>query len=265
MTAVRIGLKRTLGHAASARLANGLTLLIYHRVGGGTPDERDLRTDVFEEQLDLLASQHRVLHLDTALDELCAGNYTPKIVVTFDDGFTDVHERALPLMADRGLPFTLYLATAYVGGQMHWDGSTASAPGPALSWAQLGELLASGLCTVGNHTHTHARPERLTSGELDRCTAEIEDHLGFTPRHFAYTWGIAVPAMEPALRRRFRSAALGVIGRNYPGDDLHRLRRVPVRQSDPLDFFTAKFAGRLVPERAYHGIVRMAKRARLRP
>ena len=265
MTTARIGVKRTIGRAASARPANGLTLLIYHRVGGGTPDERDLPTDEFEDQLDLLAGQHRVLHLDAALDELSAGNDTPKVVVTFDDGFADVHATALPLMADRGLPFTLYLATAYVGGQMHWDGSTASAPGPALSWVQLGELVASGLCTLGNHTHTHARPERLSLDELDRCTAGIEERLGVTPRHFAYTWGIPVPAIEPALRQRFRSAATAKVGRNHPGTDLHRLRRVPVRQTDPSAFFAAKLTGRLWPERTYAGVVKVAKRAGMRP
>ena len=265
MRSARIGTKRALGQAASARRAKGLTLLIYHRVGGGTPDERDLPAELFTAQLDHLRDHHRVVHLDTGLDELAAGDDTPKVVVTFDDGFADVHSPALPLLVERELPFTLYLATAYVGGRMHWDGSTASAPGPALSWDQLGELAASGLCTVGNHTHTHARPERLTLDELDRCTAEIEDHLGVTPRHFAYTWGIPVPAMESALGQRFRSAATAEVGRNHPNTDMHHLRRVPVRQTDPPAFFAAKLTGRLWPERTYAGVVKVAKRAGVRP
>ena len=261
---LRRTLKRGLSLAGGRdTAAAGATLLIYHRIAGGTRDERDVGLDAFERQLDVLSTR-RVTTLDTALDELAAGDASPKVVLTFDDGFADVHRTAWPLLEERRLPFTLYLATAYVGGRMHWDGSTASAPGPALTWAQLRDLQASGLCTIGNHTHAHVRPERLTTTELDRCTAAVEDHLGVTPTHFAYPWGVRVAALEPELRARFRSAATGELGRNLPGCDPLRLRRVPVRQTDPIDFFAAKLTGRLVPERAYAAIVGTAKRARPR-
>lgn len=250
--------------AWSVRPAAGTTLLIYHRVGGGTADERDVRVPAFRRQLELLAGQ-RVVALDTALDELAAGDDSPKIVLTFDDGFADVYTAALPLLAEFRLPFTLYLATGYVGGDMHWDGSTATAPGPALTWPQVEELAASPWCTLGNHTHRHVRPEALSESELDRCTRAMQARLGITPRHFAYTWGVPVPRMRPALRARFRSAATGRLGRNHPGTDPMALRRVPVRQTDPERFFAAKLYGRLLPERAYATVVGAAKAAGLRP
>jgi hypothetical protein len=236
----------------------GATLLIYHRVGGGSPDERDLAPDEFRRQLDVLAD-HEVVHLDTALDRLHAGDPRPSVVLTFDDGFADVHEHAWPLLRERRIPFTVYLATAFVGGVMHWDGSTAKAAGPALSWQQLGEMQASGLMTLGNHTHRHARPELLTTEELDSCSAEIETRLGVPPDHFAYPWGIPVPSMEAALGSRFRSACTGQLGRNLPGADPVLLRRLPVRRTDPIGFFSAKLRGRLGAERTYAGMVRGAK------
>lgn len=243
--------------------APGLTTLIYHRVGGGTPDERDLPTAAFAAQMAMLR-RHRVVSLDEALDELEAGDDRQKVVITFDDGFADVATDALPILEDHGLPFTLYVATGYIGGLMHWDGSTAKAPGPALSWDQLQQVAASPLCTIGNHTHMHVRPERLTEEELDACTAALQDHLGVTPRHFAYTWGIPVPAMEGTLRQRFRSAVTGELGRDLPGADPIRLHRIPVRGSDPLGFVEAKVTGGLLPERAYAGIVAAAKAVGLR-
>lgn len=260
--APRRAVKHALARAASQRPAPGLTVLIYHRVGGGTPDERDVPADAFRQQMDLLA-RHRVVALDTALDELAAGDDRPKIALTFDDGFADVHRHAWPVLAERGLPFTVYLASGYVGGELHWEGSTAAVPGPALSWDQLAELVGSGLCTVGNHTHRHPRPEDVVEEDLDACTDAIESHLGLTPRHFAYPWGTAVTRLEPALRSRFRSAATGEVGRNRSDDDFHRLRRVPVRGSDPLGFVAAKLTGRLVPEHAYGLAVAAGKRAGL--
>jgi hypothetical protein len=40
-----------------------------------------------------------------------------------------------------------------------------------------------------------------------------------------------------------------------------RLRRVPVRRTDPLEFFQAKLTGQLLPERAYGALVTTAKKA----
>ncbi|HUG84211.1 MAG TPA: polysaccharide deacetylase family protein [Euzebya sp.] len=242
--------------------AAGLTTLIYHRIGGDTPDERDCATADFAAHCEVLA-RHRVVPLDQALAELADGDDRPKVVLTFDDGFADVESTALPLLRHHGLPFTLYVATAYVGGLMHWDGSTAKAPGPALTWAQLETLALEPLCTIGNHTHTHARPEKLTVEELEACTDALQRHLGVAPRHFAYTWGIGVPAMEGHLRVRFASAVTGRLGRDHPGADPIHLHRVPVRQTDPIDFFQAKLTGRLLPERSYAAIVAAAKRVGL--
>ena len=136
---------------------------------------------------------------------------------------------------------------------MQWEGATAKETGaPGLSWEQLAEMVASGLCTVGNHTHRHVRPEVLDEAELDSCTAEVEQHLGVTPRHFAYTWGVPVPRMERRSSARFRSAATGTLGRNLPGEDPMRLRRVPVRQSDPDAVSSRRSStGDLGPERVY--------------
>ena len=257
---VRSSLKRQLARASFGR-SEGVSVLIYHRVGGGSSDERDTAPHSFACQMDMVA-EHGVVSLDGALDRLTAGDPSPGVVLTFDDGFADVHAHAWPLLLERRLPFTVYVASAHVGGTMHWEGSTAHSPGPALDWDQLAEMVDSGLCTVGNHTHSHARPDDLTTEELDWCSEAVERYLGARarPRHFAYTWGVEVPGMRPALAERFRSVATARLGRNLPGCDFLSLRRIPVRRSDPAEFFAAKLAGNLLPERAYELTVKAAKR-----
>ena len=265
------GLRRSLKHGLAAvslpldgrRPASGATLLTYHRVGGGTPDERDLPTAEFEEQVEEL-TRHRVVPLDTALDALDSGDDSPAVVLTFDDGFDDVYTTAYPLLREAGLPFTLYVTTAYLGGTMHWPGSTSQHPGPALTWEQLEELAVDPLVTIGNHTHTHALPEKLSVEELDRCSELLDHHLGVTPEHYCFTWGVPVPGAVPLLAARFRSAATGIAGRNQPATDRLLLHRVPVRGTDPLPFFRAKLRGGLGAERAYERIVGAAKSAGLR-
>lgn len=256
----RASAKQWLSRLPQSGAATGVTALIYHRVGGGSRDERDIAASAFEAQLDVLAD-HRVVSIDEALDGLGRGDHSPKVVLTFDDGFRDLYDNGFPLLRERGLPFTLYLTTGYVGGVMHWEGSTAhDTDASAIGWEQLEDMLESGLATIGNHTHSHVRPEQLSVDELDRCSEQVTQRLGVVPAHFAYTWGVPVPALEASLRERFRSAATGKLGRNLPTTDLMRLHRVPVRGSDPLDFFAAKLAGHLLPERVYACIVAAAKR-----
>ena len=257
-------LKQTLAVVAGDRATSGASLLIYHRVGGGTSDELDLPLGSFARQLEVLDG-HDVLSLDAALDRLDVGDTRPCVVLTFDDGFEDVYANAWPLLRDRRLPFTVYLASGLVSRPMVWEGSTATGTGGrGMSWSQLAEMLDSGLCTIGNHTHRHVRPEVLSEADIDECNAAVERHLGVAPTHFTYPWGIPVPHIEPALRARFRSASTGELGRNLPGADHIRLLRVPVRQSDPDAFFAAKLVGDLWPERVYSGVVRLGKAVGLR-
>lgn len=253
-------LKRALALGRSHAPARGLTILTYHRVGGGSPDELDVDVESFRRQVEILA-EHRVVPLDTALDELEAGDDSPKVVLTFDDGFEDVHRNAWPLLRDLGLPLTLYLATAYVDRPMVWEGARGSGTGRGLTWEQVADMTASGLVTVGAHTHRHTRPDHIGLEDLLWCDHAIEEHLGVRPEHFAWPWGLVGAAAEPHVRERYRSAVTGEVGRNQPGVDPFRLRRVPVRASDPPEFFEAKLTGHLLPERAYGAVVDVAKAA----
>lgn len=259
----RTGLKRWLARVPDNASARGASILIYHRIGGDSGDEMDTPSGQFAEQLDALAG-HDVLALDDALDRLERGDERPSIVLTFDDGFADVYANAWPLLRERDMPFTVYVAGGLIGGRMRWEGSIGSSQGaPAVTWEELAEMQDSGLCTVGNHTFSHAPPDVVDETELDRCSDEIHARLGDPPRHFAWTWGVEVPALRPAIERRFRSAVTGSLGRNEPGHDPLCLARIPVRRTDPLPFFVAKLRGRLVAERTYARVVSIVKRSRV--
>lgn len=261
---LRTHLKRGLALAPEPRARAGTTVLIYHRVGGGSRDELDVPVDSFEAQLDVLVSQP-VVPLGDAVSSIETGQASRAVVISFDDGFREVYENAWPRLRERRLPFTVYLASGYVGRTMRWEGSTARDRGAVgLTWTQLDEMVSTGLCTVGNHTHTHVRPELLTEAELDSCTEAIARHLDVVPQHFAFPWGRPVAAMDDRLRARFRSAATGRAGVNTADTDLMRLARVPVRRSDPIEFFRSKLGGGLVAERLYTVGVATAKRVGIR-
>lgn len=233
--------------------AAGVTVLIYHRVGGGSGSEVDLDVDAFRAQLEHLSAHHTVIDLDTAAALLAAdpaigGPALPEraVVVTFDDGTDDFCSVVVPALVDYGIRATLYAATHFIdsGEAFPWDA-------PPASWAGLRDAAATGLVTIGSHTHTHALLDRADpaeiGAELDRSIELIGEHIGTTPAHFAYPKALpGSEAAEAEVRRRFTTAALARSRVNEPGaTDLHRLWRTPIQRSDGHDFFVAKAAGGL--------------------
>jgi peptidoglycan/xylan/chitin deacetylase (PgdA/CDA1 family) len=226
----------------------GVTVLIYHRVGGGSDSAVDLDVDAFERHLDHLVEHERVLSLDAALDELQepTDDRQRAVVLTFDDGTSDFTDHVVPALARHGLPATLYVATQFVDEQTEFPWGA-----PPTSWAALRDAVATGFVTIGSHTHSHWLLDRLDAdaiaGDLDRSVELIGDHLGARPKHFAYPKALpGSPAAEVAVRRRFASAALAASRVNRPGGtDVHRLWRTPVQRSDGFDYFVAKARGGL--------------------
>lgn len=233
---------RTIDRVTPAR--DGLVVLIYHRVGGGSPSAVDLDIAVFREQMRVLAEQHTVLSLRDAVDALAAGHRPTGVVITFDDGAADYCEHAVPAMVEVGLPSTLYLVTsAPDAGRLPWDV-------PAASWSALREATATDLVDVQSHTHDHRLLHHATPTEandqLDRSIAAIETQLGYTPQHFAYPKAVAGNrAARTAVAERFRSAAVAGHRVNRGARDLQHLGRVPISRADDLATFRRKVAGGL--------------------
>ena len=224
----------------------GITILIYHRVGGGSTSAVDLDPALFDEQLAMLASDFRVITLGAAIDELAkpAREHQPGVVLTFDDGTVDFTEVAVPLLVRHGLPATLYAATEFIdaGDDFPWGA-------PPTSWAALRDARSTGLIEVGSHTHSHRLLDRLDAStvadDLQRSIDLIENNVGACPLDFGYPKAVAgSPAAEIEVRRRFRSAALASNRVNRAGHaDVHRLGRTPIQTSDTGSLFRAKAGG----------------------
>lgn len=225
---------------------SGVTVLIYHRVGGGSSSAVDLDPGQFDEQLQLLAEQYRVITLGAALDELASNDVdtSPAVVITFDDGTSDFTEHAAPALVRHGLPATLYVATKFVDGREDFPWGA-----PPTTWSALRDVASTGLISIGSHTHAHLLLDRLRPGavaqDLDRSVSLISEHIGTLPVDFAYPKAVrGSPPAEIEVRRRFRSAVLAGNRVNRPGSvDLHQLGRTPVRVGDDLRTFALKARG----------------------
>ncbi len=102
-----------------------LLVMIYHRVlvqpDPLLPSEPDAAT--FASHMDLLARHFNALPLTEAVGRLRAGTLPARAVcVTFDDGYANNCEVALPILAARGIPATVFVAPGFLnGGRMFND------------------------------------------------------------------------------------------------------------------------------------------------
>jgi peptidoglycan/xylan/chitin deacetylase (PgdA/CDA1 family) len=126
---------------ARARLA----ILIYHRVRPQIDPLHPFEVDRarFDWQMGLLARAFNVLPLEQAVQRLVAGTLPPRAVcVTFDDGYLDNHDVALPVLSAWRIPATFFVSTGYLDGGYMWNDVVLEiveqAVSPALDLTPLG-------------------------------------------------------------------------------------------------------------------------------
>jgi peptidoglycan/xylan/chitin deacetylase (PgdA/CDA1 family) len=158
---------RVLRARRAARRA-GAIVLLYHRVAAPEDDPWKLAVapQTFDRQLELLGARFRVMPLSELAAAARAGRVPERaLAISFDDGYLDNLEAALPLLESHGAPATLYVASGYVGREVYW-------------WDELRELLSGrgerpsrleldvGGCRVAVATATAAERRRVLTEVL---------------------------------------------------------------------------------------------------
>lgn len=234
---------RTDGHPDGA----GLRILFYHRIANDR-DELSVKPSSFRQQMDYLASQsYRVVDVLEAAELLDRGELPSKTVgLSFDDGYLDVAEQALPLLAERGFRATVFVSPAVVDG---WATFTwYEFQPPLLGWDEIVELDRDG--TLGFEAHSLTHPNLLTlrdeaaREEIVGSKLALEARLGRPVQAFSYPSGLFGPReRELVAAGGFRAAVSCEPGPNTGATDRLALRRQQIDARDSLLDFRAKLGG----------------------
>lgn len=100
---------------------NGLLVLAYHNVvsspaHAGADVSLHLPVGEFRSHLAILAEEAEVVPLT---DETTASS-RPRVAITFDDAYFGAVRNALPLLAERGWPATVFVSPGRLGGESFW-------------------------------------------------------------------------------------------------------------------------------------------------
>jgi peptidoglycan/xylan/chitin deacetylase (PgdA/CDA1 family) len=109
---------------------SGSIIVCYHRVAEGIEDPFQLCVTPanFAAHLDEIARYGE----PSTLAELPLPSRRPRVVVTFDDGYVDNLNNALPIAEAKGIPLTVYVTSGALAGDY-----------PGFWWDRLGTLLRS--------------------------------------------------------------------------------------------------------------------------
>lgn len=177
------------GMARQARVP----ILMYHYLSDPPPGADKYRQDLsvspalFEQHLAYLKAQgYHTITLYDLLDHLTRGAPLPPgdkpVILTFDDGYRDNYENALPLLQRYGFTATFFVLTEVAYQQ----------EAEYLTWDMMHAMQAAGM-DVECHARVH---EDLTGNDDARlvwqvlgCREAIESELGQRPRFVAYPSG----------------------------------------------------------------------------
>ena len=142
------------------------------------------------------------------------------IVLTFDDGYDDNYQAALPVLLRQGMRASFFVVTGKMGQ-----------PG-YLSWPQAAKMRDQGM-EIGSHTVHHYTLTEINLKEMERelrgSRLMLESNLSITKAVFANPFGETAPAVVALLEKTgYQAACSSVVGLNRAGENLFMIRRMSV-------------------------------------
>jgi len=223
-----------------------LPVLMYHHVGPPKPHtyrELTVSPKQFERQIRWLARRgYHGIRPAEWVEWLRSGTGLPDkpVLVTFDDGYADLAEYALPVLRRHGFGAVVFIVTGLLGGTNAWDEARGSATHRLLTSEQIRYWATQGI-EFGSHSRTHCDLAALSAGglvkEITGSRDELAKLLGSPVTSFAYPYGSYNQTVNTHSRGAYSltfRADETTPGMNYLCTDPHDLQRTMVHPTDSL-------------------------------
>ena len=227
-----------------------LRVLMYHKVNDLTPNPTTVPTAVFSEQMTLVGQLGYVpVSLEQVRAHYVEGAPLPSgaVLITFDDGYRDNLENALPVLRQHGYPAVIFVPVGFLEGDRPLPHEEAlrslGVRNETVEWDDLAALEEGGI-RVESHGIGHRPVSELEPADAAREIAlsklRLEKRLGRPVVAYAFVKGsLADYRPEHVSLVQQAGYSLGftsVTGANGPSSDRFRLRRYNVEPYPPRTF-----------------------------
>ena len=183
----------------------------------------------------------------SALMPYLRGDKRGRVVgITFDDGYLNNLQHALPVLQRHGFSSTCYVVSQRLGQTNDWDAALGVPSTALMDWHDVRAWHTGGQ-EVGSHTQTHANLKALALPDAQREIAqskhELEAQLGAAVTQFCYPFGVFSDEHAQAVRQAgYEAATTTQRGRVQlaSATDYFHLPRIPVVRSTYLPQFLLK-------------------------
>jgi peptidoglycan/xylan/chitin deacetylase (PgdA/CDA1 family) len=155
--------------------------------------------------------------------------------ITFDDGYLNNLEHALPVLKSLDFTATCYVVHDEIGSVNRWDQNLGIEQVPLMNLSEIRTWIDAGM-EVGSHTRTHPHLNSMDSKsawkEIHESKCLLEDALNSSVRHFCYPYGeYSIEHVGMTQRAGYETATTTRRGRVSSGCSLWEMPRVPVQRS----------------------------------
>ena len=172
-----------------------VSILFYHRIANTHPNDWTMTCEMFKRQIDWLEERFEFVSLQEAQHRLLVGSTQPAVAITFDDGYADNCEFAIPFLLRRKIPFTYFISTQILHDQLAFEHDLEA--GMRLDVNSLYQIraMAQAGVEIGAHTRTHADMGKSNNldwirEELQGSVEDIERWIGKKVNYFAFPFGL---------------------------------------------------------------------------
>ncbi|MBE5745100.1 MAG: polysaccharide deacetylase family protein [Clostridiales bacterium] len=218
-----------------------LLILYYHEVvkkGEGAAYQK-IEEEKFEEQMRYLQENGYTTLFFSQLDKPLPEK---PIIISFDDGFLSVYEKAAPIMRKYGVKGNVYLPTAYIGNDEKF-----------MTWDMVKALQTNKDFEMQAHTHNHVDIRTLSkedmTEEIQKSQEKFAAELGYLPNAICLPFGTYD---RKSLRLLKRSGKYKYVLGSFYGMVRKRklqkgglLPRIGVSNTDSMEVFEKKLKGKL--------------------
>jgi peptidoglycan/xylan/chitin deacetylase (PgdA/CDA1 family) len=221
--------------------AQHIPILMYHQIDARPVRGTPLRGLVvspssFARQMAMLKILgYQGLSMSALMPYLQGDKHGKVVGITFDDGYVNNIDYALPVLKKNGFSATCYLVSGQLGGTNVWDVDKGIAIKPLMQATQARAWVDGGQ-EVGAHSRSHADLTTLSADqaydEIVGSKQDLEHVLGTNVSQFCYPYGhYTAQHVEQVQTAGYTAATTTARGRARTSDSIWELPRVPVMGS----------------------------------